>query len=100
MTDDGGLPLISQNDCSPVPVFHCHVLLRKNEATGKLHARLANLEGITAAGNSERDVLTAITRQFKTAMQQHHEAGTDVPWIEPARQPEDGEFERFIPVHL
>ena len=100
MPDDNGLPLVSQNDCNPVPVFHCHVLLKKNQATGRLHARLANLEGILAEGTSERDVLRSITRQFKVAMQEHHQAKTDIPWIDPASTPDAGEFERFIPVHL
>ena len=100
MSTDNGLPLVSQSDCNPVPVFNCHVLLKKNEATGRLHARLANLDGITAEGTSERDVLTAISRKFKAAMQEYHQAKKEIPWVEPARTPESGEFERFLPVHL
>lgn len=100
MPNDNGLPLVSQNDCNPVPVFHCHVLLKRIDATGRLTARLANLDGITAEGTSERDLLTSLTRQFKAAMQEYHQAKKPIPWIEPARTPEDGEFERFIPVHL
>ena len=99
MTDSDSLPLISQADCQPVPVFSCHVILNR-DASGRLTGRVANLSGITAEGTSERDVLKAITKQFKAAAQSCVENNQPLPFSEPAEQPQAGEFERFIPVHL
>ncbi|MEZ6125546.1 MAG: hypothetical protein R3C49_20555 [Planctomycetaceae bacterium] len=99
MSESQPLPLISQADCQPVPVFNCHVLLRK-DAAGRLTGRVSNLPSITAEGISERDVLKAITRQFKAVVQQSVNDGQPVPFQSPADVPQADEVERFIPVHL
>ena len=98
MSSSDPLPLISQSDCNPVPVFNCHVILRQLD--GKVYAKTANLAGIEAEGTSERDVLMAITRQFKDAVKSHHDSAGDIPWIEPPAKANAEEYERFIPVHL
>jgi len=92
------LPLISESDCNPVPVFSCHVILTKAD-DGQLSGRVANLDGIVVKGASERDVLTAIVRQFKAAVQKYSTADEEIPWRD-SPAPAAGEFERFIPVHL
>jgi hypothetical protein len=96
--DPSPLPLISESDCNPVPVFSCHVILKKVD-DGQLSGRVANLDGIVVNGSSERDVLKAIVRQFKAAVQKYTDTSKEVPWLD-APAPEAGEFERFIPVHL
>ena len=100
MNDDNSLPLIAESDCSPVPVFNCHIILTKPDESGRIQGRSANLGGITASGSSERDVLTSLMKQFKAVVLQHTKSGTAVPWIQPAEVPQDDEVERFIPVHL
>lgn len=97
---DSDLPLISESDCSPVPVFNCIVILGVRNDQGKMTARVANLKGLEVVGHSERDVLTALTRKFKSLVQQHTEQQTTIPWVDPPEQPRDGEARRFIPVHL
>ena len=92
------LPLISESDCNPVPVFSCHVILTK-VGDGQLSGRVANLEGIVVKGASERDVLKAIVKQFKAAVQKYSATDEEIPWQD-SQPPAVGEFERFIPVHL
>ncbi|MDG2129669.1 MAG: hypothetical protein P8K08_16835 [Fuerstiella sp.] len=96
--DPSPLPLISESDCNPVPVFSCHVILARI-GDGQLSGRVANLDGIVVSGPSERDILKTIVRQFKAAIQQYSANGEEVPWLE-SPTPAAGEFERFIPVHL
>lgn len=99
MSENQPLPQISINDCSPVPVFNCHIALRKDATTGKISARVANFEGIRAEGTSERDILRSLAKQFKDAVQKHHEADEKIPLLEnPKIQPD--ESERFLPIHL
>ena len=100
MNDPNPLPLISSADCSPVPVFSCHVILSKPDENGRIQGRTANLPGISAAGSSERDVLTAVMKKFKAAVQEMSESGKNITFRDPPEQPADGEVERFIPVHL
>ena len=100
MNEDNSLPLVSESECNPVPVFNCHIILTKPDDSGRIHGRTANLGEITASGFSERDVLTSLMKQFKTIVQQHTQANTAIPWIQPAETPQENEVERFIPVHL
>ena len=99
MSDSSDLPLISESDCSPVPVFNCQIILR-HEDSGQVSGRAANLKGISATGSSERDVLIQITKVFKAQVQALSEEKMPIPWIEPAEQPEPDEVLRFVPVHL
>ena len=100
MNDPNHLPLISESDCSPVPVFNCLIILSPSDEKGRRRGRVANLAGISAEGTSERDILTAIMKKFKTTVQECTQASRVIPWIDPPESPGEGEVERFIPVHL
>ena len=100
MTDSDSLPLISGNDCSPVPVFNCQIILSKSESDRKIVGRVANLAGISITGNTERDVLMQIAKVFRAQVQALSEERIPVPWIDPPEQPGPGESQRFLPIHL
>jgi hypothetical protein len=100
MTDPDPLPLISGNDCSPVPVFNCQIILSKGESDQKIVGRVANLAGISITGNTERDVLMQIAKVFRAQVQALSEERIPVPWIDPPEQPGPGESQRFLPIHL
>ncbi|APZ93858.1 hypothetical protein [Fuerstiella marisgermanici] len=100
MSDSNNLPLLSEADVNPVPVFNCHVILSPADDAGRIQARVANFPDITAAGSTERDVLTSVMKQFKKTVMQLRADGKPLPWIDPPETPAEGESERFIPVHL
>jgi hypothetical protein len=83
-----------------IPVFNCRVLVSAKDSAGLVLARAAEVAGIEARGPSEREALQQVVAAFKALVKQHHESGTQIPWLaEPlARQP--GDQERFIAVHL
>lgn len=83
----------------PVPVYDCHVILSVPGADGVIHARVSTLPEITASGKSERDILKNIVNQFKAALVQYRESGTEIPWQSSAK-PQPGETQRWVPVHL
>ncbi len=82
-----------------VPVFACIVYVHKNE-DGTVIGRVANLAGIEASGNSERDVLGKVTREFKTRVFKILEEGQEIPWVDPQQPPLENEQVRSVPVHL
>ena len=87
-----------------VPVFACLVYVHKNE-DGTVIGRVANLAGgdsceIRASGNSERDVLGKVTREFKTRVFTILEEGQEIPWVDPQQPPLENEQVRSVPVHL
>jgi hypothetical protein len=100
MNDSNSLPLISENDCSPVPVFNCLVILTTPDENGRRRGRVANLQGISAEGTSERDILASLMKSFKASVQKYSQSEQQIPWIDPPESPAPGEVERFIPVHL
>ena len=100
MSDSDSLPLISDSDCSPVPVFNCCIILSKDPSATKVLGRVANLSGLSSIGSTERDVLMQLTKQFKQTVQTLTERGQSIPWIDPPEQPAAGESQRFVPVHL
>src|SRR5690349_19488456 len=86
------------------PTFSCIVYICRTE-DGTISGRVANLAGgdsgeIRASGNSERDVLMEVTREFKSRVIKCHGQGEAIPWIEPPQPPLGNEQVRFIPVHL
>lgn len=99
MTTNDPLPQISIGDCNPVPVFNCHIALKKDAATGSILGRVANFPGIDAAGTSERDVLQSLARQFKEAVKQLHKANTPISLVDAPEILPD-ESQRFLPIHL
>jgi hypothetical protein len=87
-----------------VPVFACIVYVHKNE-DGTVIGRVANLAGgdsceIRASGNSERDALGKVTREFKTRVFKMLEEGQEIPWVDPQQPPLENEQVRSVPVHL
>ena len=82
----------------PVPVFDCHVLLTHTDSG--VTARTANMDGVTAAGPTERDALLAIVKTFKKTVEQHHQNKQPIPFLAEPHKPEPGEVERWVPVHL
>lgn len=104
MSSFGSLPQASESSCgtggASVPVFNCIVILTRDTATGKMSARVANMAGITAEGNAERELLMLLTKRFKTLLQDCLQNNREIPWIDPAEAPLPGEQQRFIPVHL
>ncbi|MEO2048649.1 MAG: hypothetical protein ABGX16_19005 [Pirellulales bacterium] len=62
--------------------------------------RVANLAGVDASGNSERDVLGKVTCEFKTRVFKILEEGREIPWVDPQQSPLENEQVRSVPVHL
>lgn len=81
-----------------VPAFPC--IVHVTVEGGIYRGRVANLAGIQAAGNSEREMLGKIVPAFKRAVAEFHQQGEGIPWISPVPEPEAAEIKRFIPVHL
>ena len=100
MGDPESLPLISGNDCSPVPVFNCQIILSNVGSDQQIVGRVANLGGISVSGSTERDVLMQIAKIFKAQVQALSEEKIPIPWIDPPEKPGPGEVERFVPIHL
>ena len=102
---DGSKPLeITGGAKPPVPAFSCIVYVCKI-ADGTVSGRVANLAGgeageIAASGNSERDVLFKLTREFKSRVARIHDQQQAMPWIDPPPPPREHEHIRYIPVHL
>ena len=104
MSNSGPLPQASGSSCATggasVPVFNCIVIMTRDATTGRISARVANLAGITAEGNAERELLMLLTKRFKAFLQDCLQNNREIPWIDPAEAPLPGEQQRFIPVHL
>jgi hypothetical protein len=98
------LPRLPDSSCQgtagSVPVYNCVVILRMDPESQRLTATVANLPGLTAEGNSERDLLILLTKRFKAVVQDCLVRNEAIPWIDPAVEPAAGEQQRFIPVHL
>jgi hypothetical protein len=87
-----------------VPAFSCIIYICKT-ADGTSSGRVANLRGrdadeIRASGNSERDVLLKVTREFKSRVSQLHGERQEIPWIDPPQPPLESEQVRYVPIHL
>ena len=88
----------------PFLCFHVFVYVCKT-ADGTIRGRVANLAGdnsgeISATGNSERDVLLNLTREFKARVLTMHGENQEIAWIDPPQPPLENEQVRFVPVHL
>lgn len=93
------MQIVPAND--PVPVFDCHVLLRKPTADNPSWiARCAAAPSVTATGSTERETLQSLVIRFKYFIQEYHAQSQPIPWVSPELSPEPGEVERWIPVHL
>ena len=104
MSSSNFLPQVTESSCgtggASVPVFSCIVILHRDTTTNRITARVANLTGITAEGNAERELLMLLTKQFKSFVQGCLQSNRPIPWIEPPESPQPDEQQRFIPVHL
>jgi hypothetical protein len=102
---DSPNPLPITGDSRPVvPAFSCIVYVCKT-AEGTICGRVANLAGgdsgeISAKGNSERDVLLNVTREFKSRVLKMHGENQEIAWIDPPQPPLENERVRLVPVHL
>lgn len=102
---DAPKPLEITGAAKPVvPAFSCIIYICK-AAEGSTSGRVANLAGgeageIAASGNSERDVLFKLTREFKSRVAKMHEQQQAMPWIDPPPPPLEHEQIRYVPVHL
>ena len=83
-----------------VPVYNCHVLLAPRDAEGWIVARLSALPEVTARGRSEREALASIVSAFKTAIVRYTASGGTIPWAARPLEPQPGDQQRWIAVHL
>ncbi len=99
-SNENSLPLSGGSDAQPsVPTFACLVYLSKDDA-GTTHARVANLDSLTASSASPRDALARVCREFKQRVRSAHAAGETIIWTEPPLEKRPDEQVRSIPVHL
>lgn len=96
MNDPKPLPLTTDG---PKPAFGCVVYVGRNDA-GRCVGRVANLEGLTAEGSNEREVLASLVKQAKQVLAQYVGDGQPIPWVEPPSPKNDDEQKRFLPLHL
>lgn len=100
MNDQPELPIDHPSSNVPeVPSFGCIVYV-SSTPKGRIKARVANLPGIEIEAASERDALTKIVKQFKNTIQDHIQAESTIPWIDPPSSIIEGEQKRFLPTHL
>ncbi|MFL2871661.1 MAG: hypothetical protein ACJZ8O_13045 [Pirellulaceae bacterium] len=92
------LPVTEATTPTCVPVFNCIVYV--NYGDDSVHARVANLAGLSCDANNERDALGKLIPLFKTMLKEFTEGGIEVPWIDPVPEAAPGEQVRLIPVHL
>jgi hypothetical protein len=98
MMNDSILPF---SDADSVPVYDCHILLSPpGPGEDSYRGVVSNLPDVAAHGPSERECLRQIVLEFKKLLQYHQAEGTPVPWLENRLEPQPGQLERWIPVHL
>jgi predicted RNase H-like HicB family nuclease len=84
----------------PVPVFNCVVHVARSDVDGTFVAHVANLAGIEGRGRTEREALAQAVTAFKTVVSRYHAAGEPIPWLGVTGNPNPGETQRLIAVHL
>lgn len=91
------LPIHADNQS--VPVYDCHVIIKKNEVDGRWSGFVSNLPSVTATALNERDLLRSISTQFKARLVQFAHEKQEIPW-QADQKPRPDEQQRWIPVHL
>ena len=91
---------ITDTGVGSVPVYDCHVILTPPDEHGVINARCVTLPSVVANGTTERDTLCSIVDTFKAELRKYHDNDEPIPWATDAKQPAEGEVERWIPVHL
>jgi hypothetical protein len=92
------LPVVGER--ASVPVFDCHVIVSLADERGGVTARMTRLPTIIGSGPTEREALQKLVAAFKAAAQGYLSRGEEIPWTDEALVPDEGESERWIPVHL
>ncbi|MEO1614767.1 MAG: hypothetical protein AAFV88_02895 [Planctomycetota bacterium] len=90
------MPIGSQP--SDVPSFGCVVYLRNSD--GKVHGRVANLDGIEVVGADDRSVLGKIVQQFKRTVSERLAQDEPAGLLDPPAEKRSDERKLFLPVHL
>ena len=98
--DQNPLNVLSAADINPPAVYSCHVILSVPDEQGFRTARVANLPQICVRGTTERDLLFAVVKEFKSFLTEGLRDSGELQWAEPPQEPQSGEQQRFIPVHL
>jgi hypothetical protein len=83
-----------------VPVYNCHARLSTPDVEGWITAHCCNLPQIVVRGKTQREALAALVAEFKAAISRYGAAGQAIPWAEAPAEPQPGEQERWIAVHL
>jgi len=84
------------SEAEQVPVFNCHVFVRRTSSG--VAARVANLPGIAVEAEDQRQAMQRILPLFKATVAELMKDGP-IAWIEDCTPNED-EQELLIPVHL
>lgn len=96
MSEKAKLEITSSD--APVPAFTCLIYVAPDE--GRVRARVVNLAGIEAVGNSEREALGKVVPAFKQQIAEFLGKGEEIPWIDQPEPPKETEQKRIVPVHL
>ena len=91
--------MTSDPETRSVPVFNCVVHVGP-AADGTIIARVVNLPGIEARGQTERESLANVVAAFKAEVARYHGIGESIPFIDSYARPRPEEAERLIAVHL
>lgn len=83
-----------------VPVYNCVALIASRGADGLVHARAANIAELRTSGASEREALQHLVGAFKIIVSQSLAEGREVPILAEPQDPQPGETQRLIAVHL
>ena len=98
--NDHSLPITDGPHEKP-PVYDCRAIVTPPSGEeSRYRAFVGNLSGIEANGPTERDCLRELVTKFKARLTEYHESGETIPWIDPPEAPQDGQQQRWIPVHL
>jgi hypothetical protein len=91
--------MTSNQAAGSVPVFNCIVHIGPS-ADGAIIARVVNLPGIEASGQTQREALASAVAAFKAEVARYHKVGDAIPFIDNYAPPQPGHTERLIAVHL
>lgn len=98
MSDDEGPRIRPISDPLPVPVFSLVVYVRERD--GEVYARVANLPDLAESASSEPLALKCLIQKAKQCLAAWHAADEAIPWLDPPAACDEGETERYIPLHL
>lgn len=100
LEDNGDKPPQIKPISSPIPVPVFNVVIFVSQDDRGVLARVANLPDLEFRGSSEPTALKQAITKVKQILAEWHAAGEEIPWIDPIPEPDDGEQQRWVPVHL